>query len=176
MKTIVIDEDGNRLELDLSKYNFLPNKNIFAVYSLIAKEKESKIKIIYDYFAYDYRQPHVSVTRNEEFKYPLLHSTRTNGNSFFYSSRNNLGHFGITKVLIGESGINDVIIDMEGKYGLTPQAIGIQVSSLKEAINIKTALLSKEFKKIIKSTIWSNFRIDFRFLEKLKKDFWRYFI
>jgi hypothetical protein len=44
-----------------------------------------------------------------------------------YSNRNDLGMFGVSKVIFGDSGINDVVIDMEGKYGMTQHAIALEV-------------------------------------------------
>jgi hypothetical protein len=35
--------------------------------------------------------------------------------------------FGIPKVIFGESGINNVIVDTSGKYGLTQGAIGLKI-------------------------------------------------
>jgi hypothetical protein len=90
-----------------------------------------------------------------------------------YSSRNDKGHFGIPKVIFGESGVYDVIIDMDGKYGMTQCAMAIPVESYEEAEKIKNVLLSDEFNKIIKSTSFGNFRIDWRMFTYFKKDWWK---
>ena len=47
-----------------------------------------------------------------------------------YSKVNDRGHFGIPKVIIGEAGINDVIIDIDGEYGLTNGEIGIKINNV----------------------------------------------
>jgi hypothetical protein len=88
---------------------------------------------------------------------------------------NDRGHFGISKIIFGESGLNDVIIDMNGDYGMTQGAIGIKVSSVEEANSIKSVLLSEKFNVFLKSVLWSNFRIDWRLFTQLKKDFWKEF-
>jgi len=70
--------------------------------------------------------------------------------------------FGVPKVIFGETGINNVIIDMEGKYGLTGHAMGIKIDSIEEGVKLKTALESEKFKKVLNACSWSNFMIDWR--------------
>ena len=43
-----------------------------------------------------------------------------------YSSKNDRGHFGIKKIIFGESGIYNSIVDIEGKYGMTQGAMGVR--------------------------------------------------
>jgi hypothetical protein len=93
-----------------------------------------------------------------------------------FSSRNDLGHFGTSKVIFGDAGINDVIIDINGKYGMTQHAIAIKVYDLDEANALKKALLSVKFKDLLKSCSFSNFQIDWRMFMYFKKDFWKEFI
>jgi hypothetical protein len=93
-----------------------------------------------------------------------------------YSKVNDKGHFGVSKVIFGDSGLNDVIIDLEGKYGLTCHGIGIKVSSLEEAKAIKKALLSDRFKVILKSCSFSNFMINNKMFTKFRKDFYLDFV
>ena len=77
-------------------------------------------------------------------------------------------HFGIKKVIFGEAGINHVIVDIEGKYGMTQRAMGIIIIDKKEGENIKKALLSDKFNSILKSCMWGNFRIDWRLFTYFK--------
>jgi hypothetical protein len=93
-----------------------------------------------------------------------------------YSKFNNKGHFGISKVIFGESGIYKPIIDMDGKYGMTHGAMAIQVDNLEEAENICKAIESDEFDEIIQSCLFSSFRIDWNIFKDFKKDFWREFV
>ena len=72
--------------------------------------------------------------------------------------------------------MNDVIIDIDGDYGMTQGAIGIKVNTIEEANLLKKALLSDEFNEFLKSVLWSNFRIDWRLFTQLKSDFWKEFI
>ncbi|NPV13223.1 MAG: hypothetical protein HPY57_15800 [Ignavibacteria bacterium] len=118
----------------------------------------------------------VSDEKNDEFKYTLIHSTPKGGTRYMYSSRNDNGHFGVSKVIFGDSGIGDVIIDMKGDYGMTQHSMAIIFSDIEEANNIKKALLSNKFNEFLKTVMWSNFQIDWRLFSYLKKDFWKEFI
>ena len=110
------------------------------------------------------------------YKYPLIHSTPKSGIRYKYSSINTKGHYGISKVIFGEAGINHVVVDNDGKYGMTQGAIAIQFSTINDGINIKKALLSDKFNTIILSCLCGNFRIDWRLFTYLKHDFWKEFI
>jgi hypothetical protein len=89
---------------------------------------------------------------------------------------NNKGHFGVSKVIFGDSGISIPIIDMEGKYGMTEHSMAIQVSSIDEAINISNAIKSKKFDRILKSCSFSTYQIDWRMFKEFKVDFWKEFL
>jgi hypothetical protein len=117
---------------------------------------------------------YVNDTQDNEFKYPLIHSTPKKGIRYKYSNINNKGHFGVSKIIFGESGINHVIIDIEGKYGMTQGSMGIKICDIKEGNNIKNALLSNNFKIILKSLIFGNFRINNNIFRNLDRDFWKY--
>jgi hypothetical protein len=174
-ETFINDEDRQDSQVDLRKYPFIPNKNIKFFDKIVAKANEPKCLIIFNVSNYETRKKWVSDKQTEEFKYPLIHSTPKKGTRYMYSSRNDNGHFGIPKVIFGESGIYDVIIDMAGKYGMTQGAMAIEVASLVEAEKIKEVLLSAAFECFLESVLWSNFRIDWRLFKYLKKDFWREF-
>ena len=174
-ETIINDENRMDVLVDLRKYNFIPNKNINFFDKIVASKGEETCPIIFNVSNYETRKNWVYEKNEGNFIYPLVHTTPKNGIRYKYSSRNDNGHFGISKVIFGDSGIYDCIIDMEGKYGMTQHAMAIQVSSLEEAENIKKALLSDNFSKFLESVMWSNFQIDWRLFTYLKRDFWKQF-
>jgi len=174
--TKIKDEDGKILELDLKNYDFIANKNIDFLDKIIAKPNDMKCPIIFNVSNYESRKSWVSEIKNDEFKYPLVHTTPMKGNRYLYSSRNDNGHFGISKVIFGDSGIYDVVIDLDGEYGMTQHSMGIEVSSIEEASNLKKALMSDKFRYFLESVMWSNFQIDWRIFTCIKKDFWKEFI
>ena len=134
-------------------------------------------KILFNGSTYETRKKWVQEKQTEEYKYPLIHSTlKNNVVRYHYTNDNTKGHFGISKVIFGDSGINTPIIDMEGKYGMTQHSMGIIVDNMEEANNVYTALNTQKFKDLLDACSWSNFMIDWRLFNKFKKDFWREFL
>jgi hypothetical protein len=70
-----------------------------------------------------------------------------------YSKVNNRGHFGVSKVIFGDSGINELVIDINGNYGMTQHAMGIRIENETEAIQLSKALTSKKMKIFIDSCL-----------------------
>ena len=91
-----------------------------------------------------------------------------------YSSQNNNGMFGVSKIIFGESGIYNSIIDLKGEFGLTQGTMAIPISSKKEGEKIKQVIESDEFRQILDACSWGNFRIDWRLFIYFKKDFYNY--
>jgi hypothetical protein len=167
-KTIIKDELGNIDKLNLNNYEFLPNFNINLILPLLG----NGCKILFN-SSYHRTRDYVSSEKTKEFKYPLIHSTNKSGIRYMYSSINDKGHFGISKVIFGESGINDVIIDLKGEYGMTQGAMAIEIINENEGKKLKKALLSGKFQIILKASSWGNFRIDWRLFTYFKKDFYK---
>ena len=175
--SIVIDEHGNQIECDLSELSWLSNSKLLEIKKILAKNDGERCPIMYDRTAYGAdKKDRVSSKETSEFKYPCVHSTPKAGTRYMYSNVNDRGHFGVPKVIFGESGIYNPIIDMEGKYAMTHGAMAIQVDNLEEATCISKAIQSDEFDKVIKSCIFSSFRIDWNVFKQFKKDFWKEFV
>jgi|UniRef100_A0A6C0AN95 hypothetical protein len=183
-KTIIKDQLGITSEINLNILDFLPNYDLELVLPLLAGSGDEKCPIIYSTSNYESRKGWVSSEKTSKFKYTLIHSTNkdkvdkktdniVSGIRYMYSSRNDKGHFGVKKVIFGDSGINDVIIDLEGKYGMTSHAMAIEISSEEEGIELKKYLLSSRFKKVLNACSWSNFQIDWKLFTYLKKDFYK---
>lgn len=174
--TLVVDEDGKQNEINLSELCWLPNSNILEINKILAKNNEERCPIIQSMSAYEPRKKWMSPKETPEFKYPCVHSTPKAGIRYMYSNVNDRGHFGVSKVIFGESGIYNPVIDMEGKYGMTHGAMAIQVDNIEEATFISNVIESDEFNKIVRSCIFSSFRIDWNIFKEFKRDFWKEFI
>jgi len=171
-KTIIIDENRNISKLDIRKVDFIPNKNIEKVFKLLG---DDRISIIYN-SSYHANSNIVSIEKDNIFKYPIIHSTTKKEIRIMYSSLNNKGHFGIPKLIFGESGINNVIVDLRGEYGMTQGALGLVLENDDDPILIKKVLESDDFKIIIDSCMWSNFRIDAKLFMLFKKGWYYEFL
>lgn len=173
--TVVNDEKGNTLNIDMSKYKWLPNYNIDIIQKILAKEGEEKCEIIYSASAYEHRKKWMSKEKSDEFKYCCIHSTPKNGIRYMYSTLNDKGHFGIPKIIFGETGIYNSIIDVNGDYGLTNGCIGIKIVDLENGKKYKTFLESELMNNIIKSCSFSSFRVDWNIFKEFKNNFWKEF-
>ena len=174
--TIIIDEDGKQNEINLSELSWLPNSNILEINKILAKNDDERCPIIQSMSAYEPRKKWMSSIQSQEFKYPCVHSTPKAGIRYMYSKVNDRGHFGVSKVIFGDSGIYKPVIDMEGKYGMTQHSMAIQVDNLEEATYISKVIESDKFDKIIQSCLYSSYAIDWNIFKEFKKDFWKEFI
>ena len=175
--TKIKDEKEFMYDINLSKLQWLPNFNIKDICNLLSTNNNLKIIMDSSYHAHTGKKNGFVIDKKTtEFKYPLIHSTPKKEIRYKYTNINNRGHFGISKLIFGESGIGNVVIDLNGKYGMTQGAMAIEVKNKKEALNIKKALLSKKFKYILDSCMFGNFRIDCNIFKSFKRDFWKYFI
>ena len=175
-KTLIKDQLGELTEINLKKYNFLPNFDIKNVMKLVAVDTENKCNlnecILFERSAYGSDKSWVSSKESAKFKYPLIHSTTKEGVRYMYSSENDKGFFGIKKVIFGESGINNPVVDITGKYGMTQGAMALAIQNKTEADKLVEFLTSIYFTNILQACMWGNFRIDWRLFTYFKNDFW----
>ena len=174
--TTIMSETSTIYEYDLSKWNFLPNDNLETIHSVLKTDSDDACEIEFSTSSYESRKNWVQKAEDATYKHPLIHSTPQKGNRIMYSSRNDNGHFGSPKVIFGDSGIYNAVVDFDGLYGMTQHAMAIKVDSLSEANMIKQALESKKFKQLLTDCSWSNYQIDWRLFTYFKKDFWKEFV
>jgi len=174
--TIIVDENGKQNDINLSELSWLPNSNILEINKILAKNDDETCPIIQSMSAYEPRKKWMSSKETLDFKYPCIHSTPKSGIRYMYSKVNNRGHFGISKVIFGDSGIYKPVIDMKGKYGMTQHSMAIQVDNLEEATYISKVIESNKFRKVIQSCLYSSYAIDWNIFKEFNKDFWKEFI
>ena len=171
--------DGSKEKVKLQDYDWLPNSNLQQVQKLLANADDRRCPIIYNRSSYPTEnKKRISKTKTDEFIYPIIHSIHKNKTiNYRYSNDNGCGHFGVSKVIFGDNGLNDVIIDMNGEYGMTEHSMAIKVNTKSEAENIKKALLDERFKNLLfSSMVFGNFAIDWRLFSYFKEDFWKEYV
>jgi len=179
-KTIIHDETGKTQELDLRLWDFLPNCYFTEIKRLLSNKHNTEI--IYSRNQYGTDKEWTNEKESKEYKYPLIHSTPIGETRYYWTNtktpsvKNSMKMFGIPKIIFGESGINNAILDNSGKYGITQGAIGIKIDNKKHGIFLKTALESKEFERILKALNFGNFRIDWRIFLYFRKDFYKFYL
>ncbi len=174
--TTVRDEKGTTHDIRVADFTWLPNYNIERVKKIMACEGDEKCEILQSMSAYEPRKKWMSATKTDEFKYPCIHSTPKNGIRYMYSKVNDRGHFGIPKVIFGDSCISYPVIDIEGIYGMTQHAMAIRINDSNEGDKVAKAIMSVAFQDIIKSCLYSSYAIDWNIFKDMKRDFWRDFI
>lgn len=177
-KTLLKDETGQIQELDLHKWDFLPNCFYSEVKRLLSNK--DTLEVIYSRNQFGSDNEWTSESESKEFNLQLIHSTPIDGPRIYWTNtknppvKNPVEMFGQKKVIFGESGINNVILDMEGKYGMTQGAIGLKIDDEKHGNSLKEALESLEFERILKAMNFGNFRIDWRIFLYFRKDFYKH--
>ena len=170
--TFINDWKNNDYYIDMKLWNFLPNYNINKISRLLSNGEEC-CNILYDRSKYGGEQKWVKYKKDNIFKYPLVHNTSKKGVTLYYSSRKDNGHYGIKKLIFGDSGIYNSILDKNGDYGMTHHSMAI-VDDENILPKIKEVIDSADFKDILKCCSWSNYQIDWRLFLYLRKDFWKY--
>jgi hypothetical protein len=172
--TTIRFEDGEIMDIDLLGRNFLPNKNITLIDTFT--NGDDLCEIIHSCSDYEIRKPWMSKTQTETHIYPCINSILNDGSiNWWYSSRNDNGHFNIPKIIISDS-TGYLLNDYNGNYGLTSHSLGIVVENENISTLMEKALNSKKFKQVGDSIKWSSFWVDPRFFKYLKKDFYKQFV
>ena len=175
--SIIKGIDNKLYNINCNNWLFIPNGNIDIINNIFDFKKINTLNVLYSRTDYDYKKSYVSEIKNNIYKYTLIHSTPKTGPIYKYTSINNKCGFGISKLIFGESGINKIINDKKGQYGLTNGCIGIETTDytndeINKIINI---LESKKFKDFLQSFMFSIFRLEWRIFTYFKKDFYKYF-
>ena len=175
--TKIKSQNGDISEVDISKLPFIPSGMFNEIIPLISNEQSDRINLIHSYSKYESRKPWMKNQKTEENKYPCVMqvSTKNEISSIWWSSINTNGMFGVPKVISG-SMASGVIIDKDGKYGLTQHCFAI-VDDVENLENIQKALCNPEFVKLSSMmSMVTKDRYDRNTLKILKKDFWKKFI
>jgi hypothetical protein len=170
---------GDIEKIDISKVEFISDENIYEIQNLVAKEGDEKVCVLHSYSSYECRKEFLQKNEDEQHIHKCVYTVKSpdKGNipTFYYSSRNDRGHFGIPKV-IWANGATGVFIDYNGEFGLTPFAQAI-IDDVENFENIKTALQSEKFIREIMGFKHSlGDKYNRKIISQFRKDFWKEFI
>ena len=174
-KTVVIDENGVKYEIDLSIVKAIPNGQIEEITKLFAKDGEEKVSFIFDRTAYGHDKKWVSEEKSKEFKYPVIYSLPQKGIQLNYSSTNSNGHFKIPKIIWSNGAATQILIDDKGEYGMTEWAYAIADKPSVLPL-IKKAMESQKFLDLCKGIRFTLDKYDSKFISLFRKDFWKEFV
>lgn len=168
MLTTVIDELGKRVDIDLSKWDFLPNYDFPKIKRIMS---EDGINILYSRV---YHSTKLSAKKTAKYKYPVVHTMTKKGLGIQYAEEKvERGGIGIPKVLLNKNEVQYPVNDYTGKYGMSELTFGIPITSKRQGDEIVKAINSDEFKEIIKATKWATFQTDYRMFQYFAKDFYK---
>lgn len=151
---------------------FIPNHSLVEVYKLVNIVDDNGF--MNDQSSYEPRKKWMSKVQSDEYKYPCVYSINSkNEISKKWSSRNNNGHFGITKFIFSNG--NGLYKDCNGDYGLTQWAYAIKCKK-EDMDNVEKAFNNNNFKKIVDAINLTSNKYNYNVLKMFKKDFWKEFI
>jgi hypothetical protein len=177
-ETLVRFQDGEMKKILLGDMEFIPNGGIDLLNSLLAKEGEEKVTVLHSFSNYETRKSWVSKTQNDEFNHPCVYTVNyLSQPTFYYSSTNEKGHFGLPKVIWSNGRISSVgsYIDGTGEFGLTQFSYAI-VDEVENLPFIKRTLDSLKFKKLMELCAVGQLTINHKVISTFRKDFWKDFI
>lgn len=176
IKTLIKDEDGHLDNISLKNMEFIPNGMFSFINSLISEDNNT-VSILGD-SSYHTQREHLAKEMDSYFKYPCVYTVAKGDLSkLWYSSKNNNGHFDIPKVIWSNGRVISVgtIADKNGDYGLTQFSYAI-VDSVENLDNIKKAMDSSKFRKVMELCSVGVMGINKRVISTFRKDFWKEFI
>lgn len=176
IKTKVKDEEGEIQTLSLQDLPFLPNSHIEEINKLLAQDGDEKCEVEFSYSLYDVRKPWMSKIQKDEFDKPIVALISKNGLDKTFYSKEDKGHFGISKVIVNMTGTLNPINDHDGKYGMNQWMFGIRIKSKREGEKVIKALTSDKFQKVWEATQWLSMTREHRIFNYFKRDFWKKFV
>jgi hypothetical protein len=143
-KTIITFEDGITLNIDISKLEAIPSAKYQEINSIISKENQDKVEVLYSRSNYGHDSRNISNVETDTHIYPVIYTIKKNGEKrLIWSNTNKNGHFGIPKV-IWSNGASFPIIDFTGEYGVSDYSYSI-VDKPENLERICKAMKSKKF-------------------------------
>ena len=175
--TIIKFQDGTTNTINVNGLEFIPNGEYEKIMSMIAKNGEENVDVIYERSLYGTDKKHMSKTKTEEYKYPCVYTVNSKSEpSFFYSSIK-YGQFGVPKFIWSNGRISSIgsYIDINGDYGLTQFAYAI-VDKPENLPKIKEVFDSKDFRNLMELCAVGQLTVNYKVIKIFKKDFWKVFL
>jgi hypothetical protein len=172
--TKIRNQKGEQCQIDLHGIPFIPNWSQKIINSIIAKNHEHKINLLYSASLAHTQREWMNKEQNDTFLHPCVWTMNETGIESWYSKRKDA--FFQPKVILHNGRYLYPYNDYKGEYGLTQFSYGLAISSQAEGEKIISAICSKTFQDIVKATKWSAHHVDRRMFQYFRKDFWKEFI
>ena len=171
--TIIKSEDGKINIINLKEWKFIPNMMFDEIKNLISNN-EIKLNLIHSESNYEVRRKWMSHTKTTTHIHPCIYSiNKENISSFKWSEITSKGHFNICKFIFTNGA--GFYCDIDGKYGLTQWASGID-DTIENLPLIEKAFRSKKFNKIKDAIQLDSSSYNIKVLKLFKKNFYDNFL
>jgi hypothetical protein len=168
--------DGTIERADISKMEFIPNGMYKTFEKLLAKNGENKVNLLADSSYHTQRVEQMSKEEDGDFKYPCVYMTRKDGTLALWFSNENKGHFSVPKVIWSNGRSASVLVDEDGKYGITQFAFAI-IDEPKNLTFIKKAMEHPDFLKLMYYSCGNTgHKYHRKFISLFRNDFWKVFL
>lgn len=176
--TVIKDQDGVVVTASLVGKNFIPNSQIEKVYSMFAQADEKRCEIIGDSSYHTQRTEIMSKDKGGKFKHPVIYSTPVDGPTIWYSSTNDRGHFGVSKIIFNPCRPIGFVVDSEGKYGMSQFCVGIvgDEKYLKMVANVLQNQKTNGFAEFMEVCHFTDKVFNKEVVGNFRKDFWKAFV
>lgn len=164
--------------IDISLIEFISDENIIEIQSLVAKSGEDKVTLLNNSM-YHHQRDFMSPNNIDDFIYPVVYTVKSpdKGNipRIWYSSRNDRGHYGLSKIIWG-TGATGIFIDINGEYAMSEFSSAI-IDDVENLENIKNAMQTEKFIRNIMGFKHSlGDKYNRKVIATFRKDFWKEFI
>jgi len=174
--TIIKFQDGTVNTINVNGLEFIPNGEYEKIMSMIAKNGEESVDVIYSRSLYGTDKKHMSRTKTEECKYPCVYTVNSKSEITYYYSSKQHGHYEVPKFIWSNGRISSIgsYVDINGDYGLTQFAYAI-VDKPENLQKIKEVFDTKEFRNLMELCAVGQLTVNYKVISIFKKDFWKTF-
>jgi hypothetical protein len=174
--TIIKFQDGTTNTIDVNGLEFIPNGEYEKIMSMIAKNGEESVNVIYSRSLYGTDKKHMSKTKTEECKYPCVYTVNSKSEITYYYSSKQHGHYEVPKFIWSNGRISSIgsYVDINGDYGLTQFAYAI-VDKPENLQKIKEVFDTKDFRNLMELCAVGQLTVNYKVISIFKKDFWKIF-
>ena len=166
--TIVKDHEDKVYNLDLAKWDWLPNFAINEIKPLLGRGCTVLYNTKY------HTQKGCTEKKTKANQHPVVHTINKNGLGVKYFKDLHLDgvHFEKKKVLLNQNEVQYPVYDSGGEYGMSQLSFAIQVKNAKQGKKLVEYLNSEQGRRIIAATKWNTFYTDYNMFCYFSENFY----
>jgi len=175
LKTRIIDETGQQVDINIKDIPFIPNFMINEILGMLCGPNDEPTSLIGNRSMYGTDKSNMSAAKDKNFKYPCVKYIPKGDNddiNLLYS--NTKKEMFVPKVMFGiGSQVGKITVDHDGKYGMCQFVFGL-VDAPENLDKIRKCLDSANMQQIMQAVQFTTQAYNYKFLARLPKDFWQW--